>query len=498
MNTHYVREPMDEGARRWRRLRNGIAGALSALAVFFLVSSRYAPNQPVTYEHIEDRFRYGTIGADTDSGLPLRVMQVLPRMFPEYLPAGGRRDYTAFGFIQEPGHPMPVGFSIRRRVIDLVGQNCAVCHVGSVRASEQSAPTYYLGMPANTVDLEAYFEFLFRCASDARFTPDLVIDEIERDGALFPLDRLIYRAAIERMKTGLLSQRDSLGPFLRENPPPGPGRVDTFNPYKTRQFAAYYQGHIPDEERIGTADFPSIWNQGPREGMHLHWDGNNTSVNERNVSAAFGAGATREDVDLPRITSIKEWLDELPPPAFPFERGADLARLQRGQALHAEYCASCHAVGGASVGRVVPIEEIGTDEHRLNSYTQFFRQLQVFYGRGYDWEFRHFQKTHGYTNQPLDGIWARAPYLHNGSVPTLWDLLTPAERRPARFYRGHDVYDADRVGFRVDVREVEGRKAFLFDATLPGNSNKGHTGARYGTELSDSDKWALIEYLKTL
>lgn len=497
MTTQHTTRPADGGVRRWRRLRNGLAGSLAALAVFLLLSSRYAPNRPVTYEGIEDHFKYGTIGADTRNGLPLRVMQVLPRMFHEYLPAG-RGDYTAFGFLQEPGRPMPIGFSIRRRVIDLIGLNCAVCHVGSVRASEESPPVYYLAMPANTVDLQAYFEFLFRCAEDKRFTPDLVIDEIEKDGALLPLERLVYRTAIERMRTELLRQRDRLYVFTREDLRFGPGRVDTFNPYKTRQFAAYYRDHIPPEERIGTVDLPSIWNHGPREGMHLHWDGDNTSVDERNVSAAFGAGATPEDVDVPRISRIKEWLDRLPPPAFPFERDADPEKLGRGRALYAEYCASCHAIGGAGVGRVVPIEEIGTDPHRLNSYTQTLRQLQVFYGRGYDWEFRHFQKTYGYANQPLDGIWARAPYLHNGSVPSLWDLLTPAEQRPARFYRGHDVYDPIRVGFRTDIREIDGRKAFLFDTALPGNGNQGHTGARYGTELSDSDKWALIEYLKTI
>ncbi|WP_437677849.1 c-type cytochrome [Sorangium sp. So ce131] len=497
MTTQHTEGPPEEGVRRWRRLKGGIAGALSALGVFLLLSSRYAPNRPVTYEGIEDHFKYGSIGGDnTENGLPLRVMQILPRMFHEHLQGG--RDYTTFGFIQEPGRPMPVGFSIRRRGIDLVGLNCAVCHVGSVRASEDSAPVRYLGMPANTVDLQAYFEFLFRCAEDSRFTPDLVIDEVEKDGALFPPERLVYRGAVEEMRRGILRARDRLYVFTPLNPPFGPGRVDTFNPYKTNQFGEYYQGHLSAEERLGTVDFPSVWNQRPREGMHLHWDGDNTSVMERNVSAAFGAGATRADVDLPRIRRVKEWLDVLPPPAFPFKRSEDPAKLRQGQALYDAYCAGCHAIGGAGVGRVVPIEEIGTDEHRLNSYTTTLRQLQVRYDRGYDWEFRHFQKTNGYANQPLDGIWARAPYLHNGSVPTLWDLLTPAERRPTRFYRGHDVYDPVRVGFRVDVREVEGRRAFLFETSQPGNSSRGHTGARYGTELSDSDKWALIEYLKTL
>ena len=61
-------------------------------------------------------------------------------------------------------------------------------------------------------------------------------------------------------------------------------------------------------------------------------------------------------------------------------------------------------------------------------------------GTGTPWKFSHFRKTDGYANMPLDGVWLRAPYLHNGSVPTLRALLFP-EERPAVFYRGYDVYD---------------------------------------------------------
>ena len=127
--------------------------------------------------------------------------------------------------------------------------------------------------------------------------------------------------------------------------------------------------------------------------------------------------------------------------------------------------------------------------------------IQLAYGKGYPWEFKHFHKTDGYANAPLDGVWARAPYLHNGSVPTLYDLLTPADHRnggQTTFYTGHAVYDTVNVGFRTDVATTNGHKSFAYVITEPGNSNKGHTGARYGTELSEEDKRALIEYLKTL
>jgi hypothetical protein len=113
------------------------------------------------------------------------------------------------------------------------------------------------------------------------------------------------------------------------------------------------------------------------------------------------------------------------------------------------------------------------------------------------YRFTHFRKTFGYANMPLDGIWLRAPYLHNGSVPNLRALLEPASRRPRVFYRGNDVYDPTNVGFVADLAEAEGRTLFRFDTTVPGNGNGGHQGRAFGTELPEREKTALLEYLKT-
>jgi hypothetical protein len=97
----------------------------------------------------------------------------------------------------------------------------------------------------------------------------------------------------------------------------------------------------------------------------------------------------------------------------------------------------------------------------------------------------------------LDGIWLRSPYLHNGSVPTLRDLLNPASQRPKVFYRGYDVFDWDKVGFVADVAEEKGQQFFRYDASVEGNSNVGHEGEVYGTDLSDVEKNAIVEYMKT-
>jgi len=84
-------------------------------------------------------------------------------------------------------------------------------------------------------------------------------------------------------------------------------------------------------------------------------------------------------------------------------------------------------------------------------------------------------------------------------VPTLWDLLTTAERRnggKSVFYVGDLAYDTLRVGLRSDEPAADGRISFAFDTREPGNSNQGHSGKGFGTDLSDTDKRALIQYLK--
>jgi hypothetical protein len=234
--------------------------------------------------------------------------------------------------------------------------------------------------------------------------------------------------------------------------------------------------------------------------MHLHWDGNNDSVDERNRSASLGTGATPVTLDYANLKRVRDWIWTLPPPKYPFPIDEKLAA--KGEGLYRQDCADCHAdhrfrdgvVENASkIGTVVPIEKIGTDPYRLNSYTLTFASNQYSLYPDSPYRFTHFRKTYGYANQPLDAIWARAPYLHNGSVPTLRDLLDPPNTRPKVFYRGYDVYDEAKAGFKTDVADEGGRKYFKYDTSLPGNGNGGH---EYGTNLSDDDKKAIVEYMK--
>ena len=101
--------------------------------------------------------------------------------------------------------------------------------------------------------------------------------------------------------------------------------------------------------------------------------------------------------------------------------------------------------------------------------------------------------TEAYVARPLTGVWATAPYLHNGSVPTLHDLLLPPPSRPATFRMGSHEYDPTRVGLAGDSSRTA--PVFVFDTQRPGNSNRGHT---YGTNITEQQRRQLLEYLKTL
>lgn len=172
----------------------------------------------------------------------------------------------------------------------------------------------------------------------------------------------------------------------------------------------------------------------------------------------------------PQLKALAGWVEGFKVPAYPLEW--DRALVEAGKPLFAQHCGSCHAPDGKQRGMLVPIAEIGTDRELANT-----------------------QKASGYVADVLDGIWMRGPYLHNGSVPTVGDLLKPPAQRPATFYRGNNLLKNHDIGFVSDLAQEKGLHFVFFDTRLAGNSNAGHL---YGTELSDQEKKAMLEYLKTL
>jgi mono/diheme cytochrome c family protein len=469
-----------------------LMGAVSLHGYYRLHRVAPAPQ----FESAEEHFLYGSVGTEEARGVPYWIWLVLPRIFPEYLPTPG--GYASIGIIATGGHEMPIGFSKVDIGVPRVGLNCAFCHTATVRATPTDAPVVYPGAPAHQTGAEEYVRFLAAAASDPRFTADTILGEIAKNVTLSLPDRLLYRfVLIPDTRRALLRLADKEATTAR--PGWGRGRTDLVSRAK---FAILRH---PADATIGTADAMPLWHLMGREEHGYLWDRSSTSLRDVVRSAAVIEGASMRWMDTDTevwdrnearqgssLRRVLEYLSDLTPPKYPF--AVDSALAASGAMTFAAQCAECHDANGARARSVIPISEIGTDRSRLDAWTARSAEAFNAFGEGHDWKFSSFRAPPaGYVAPPLDGAWLNAPYLHNGSVPTLSDLLEPQADRPTRFWRGYDVYDQTRAGFVSDGPDAQ-RLGTLFDVTQPGNGNSGHT---YGTTLSANDKRALIEYLKT-
>jgi hypothetical protein len=463
----------------------------------YVTYDRFFREEPAPYfASDEDHFLFGSVGTEAEQGVPYWIWLVLPRIFPEYLPGPG--GYASIGILSRDGHEMPIGLSKVTVGFPRVGINCAMCHTASVRLRPDDVPTIYPAAASHQTGEQEYLRFLIACASDPRFTADTILAEIARNVRLSLMDRLQYRLIIPGTRRGILRLKET-NAWMLTRPDWGRGRIDPFNPVK---FTTLEQ---PVDDTIGNSDMMPLWNLRRRDGTAYHWDGLNTSLREVVQSSAIGDGATTKWVDrdfakwdstdpkeMSSLRRVMNYIGDLKAPKYPLAIDAPLATT--GGSIYKSMCAECHEIGGARTGSVIPVAEVGTDRHRLDMWTANSATSYNAYGDGHDWKFSHFRKTAGYTATPLDGIWLTAPYLHNGSVPTLTDLLEPADARPRKFWRGYDLYDSTRIGFITSGPDAE-RVGTPLDVTQPGNSNVGHT---YGTDLPPDQKIALLEYLKTL
>lgn len=445
----------------------------------------------------ETRFKYGSIGAEHDAGVPYWIFYVLPRIFPEKLSQDGKivpGGYAALGVPWEMGQELPVGFTKKTIGFPRVANNCAVCHTTSYRVAPDANPVFVVGGPAHTTNVEGFFRYLIDCAKDPRFNADILMAEINRVTNLDLIDKLLYRFFIIPITKQRLLEREAQFAWIyrKDFPDWGRGRDDAMNLTK------YFMIRAPMDDTFGPTDMPSVWNLKKyvwEKGHRLNYAGDSHdsySVVMDSALGLLGAAPAHKDEFLQQVKWLHAYLSELPPPKYPFP--IDDNKAATGRTVFVAECARCHA--SELTGRPLPIAEVGTDRGRLDSWNKgaAIKANQVVKEMGLERRGLVEEDLQGYVVPFLDGIWLKAPYLHNGSVPTLRDLLEPATQRPKVFWRGYDVYDPIKVGFVTDTPEAQ-RVGTRLDTGSRAGGNQGH---EFGSQLSGADKAALLEYLKTL
>lgn len=203
---------------------------------------------------------------------------------------------------------------------------------------------------------------------------------------------------------------------------------------------------------------------------------------------------------------VRAYLESLTAPAWPFAVDAPLA--DRGRGVFEATCARCHGTYGDTPSYpdlVIPLADVGTDAALAAGSAQYAARFTDWFNGSWYGQRGRLEPQQGYIPPPLVGVWATAPYLHNGSVPTIAALLD-SRQRPAYWTRSfgtrHSDYDAAALGWQTTVVDHghagepdRTRRVRLYDTTLPGYGNGGHT---YGDALSEGDRSAVLEYLKTL
>ena len=453
------------------------------------------------------------------------------------------------GFLAEPADPtsnpdgLPVG--LYKTQVDFpdgkhacwkgnwLGLGCAGCHTGQVSFRGQQIRIE--GGPSH-IDIDGLTDQLSKALAGLA-------------------DQQTLGRFVARVQHPLSEVRDGLTCIGRipsfadsQNPetPAGAGRLDAHGAGLNQLLA--YPLNEARNYAPGTAPvrYPPLWDT-PR----FNWVLYNGSIRQpltRNLIEALGVQAPiKHDPTMitPNVTHAVQmenvvWgqraLMDLRSPRWPDKifGAPDLKLAALGQGVFAKACANCHdpAPVAAAPGacdeiqvRTYDLKVIGTDPAQATTFAERrvtlskiggpddianYEAAKIVTGNIADqWiakskdnaaaaaaincgrpnEYRGLLQ---YRARPLNGVWAMAPYLHNGSVPSLHDLLLPPEQRPRTFFVGNWEFDPVNVGYAM-ASEAPG--AVKFDTTVRGNSNAGHT---YGTDLSEDDRKALIEYLKTL
>jgi hypothetical protein len=531
-------------------------GLLAVIVLLWLEAVWASPHSPVNQEAA---FLRGTIGTEL---MPLAVAEVLPDLAPNHFQLTRADEskcdnwIACFGFIpSKDGSSLPVGFTVANyrprsgapSPTPFVGFSCALCHTTTLRLADGRKTILLEGPGSSSLNLFAWVDafqaaLLERVAiglgtpvdparpEPYKITVGMIADKYhEKLGETLGLfDWILIRAWLRQIRSqfeaGLARFDEPYGygrSRVAENVPTGPTRTQPF-----RTFIRQVLDRPGDDMHVYTK-IATVFSEDRR--TSAQFDGSiENDLYARSSMAAFAAGATVQNMRQPEIEqnikAASDFTRTLRPPrfadVFPEEAGRlDPIRVARGREVYQQYCFVCHGapdgkggwVKGERMRTVIPYMEIATDPERVTfrHYGELPERLFHLFPDNHPFHFPRDQmlpseadkddlNKRGYVAQSLDGMFLRAPYLHNASVLTLAELINLKKRRD-KFTRGDDVYDQNDVGFTPNNNESQ-ENYFIFDTSQPGNSNKGHD---YPWAFEDAqrhveDLTVLLAYLKTL
>jgi hypothetical protein len=367
-----------------------------------------------------------------------------------------------------PNNGLPMGLRERWMLLKKgLSVDCLVCHGGSIMGKS------YIGLGNSSLDIQALFEDFFHADGVPYKTP-------------FAFSNVRGTSEAGGMSVFLLGYRNS-DLTLRTT------RVEL------------------DLHDDLCEDPPALWLLHKKKTMYHTGGADSRSV--RSIMQFMMGSLNGPDVFTKserEFADILAYFKSLRPPKYPFPIDGDLAA--KGEKLFTAKCARCHGTYGENwtyPNKIVALDDIGTDRRRFEGLSEKFGRYYdeswfakpEFDGKGPDY---HPIPTDGYQAPPLDGIWATAPYFHNGSVPTVWHVLN-SKARPKCFTRSFRTDEADYDPVKLGWKFTETPPAHpnwpdrqrrkMYDTSQPGRLNGGHN---YGDKLSDAERMAVIEYLKTL
>jgi hypothetical protein len=446
---------------------------------------------------------------------------------------------------------------------EMVGLNCTTCHVGEIayqgtRVRIDGAGNMVLVNAFIKSVIDETEATLAHPTRGVRFLERLKETRVRAPGraavAPPPSSGL---ARIEQVRHSVRAHLETLKGLkgvagaAASATPDGYGRVDAFGQGRNELF-----GSDPSNIRVPNASvsLPHTW--GMERTAWLQWGANTNSVIERNVGQALGVGAWVDttswdsSVRIDNLNELEHLTYKITPPAWPASfPPIDKAKADAGRSLYISHCAGCHETWtttptGLREYQLFALSHVKTDPATAEAFEQpvktasgtqpfplaafaIVRNVKSAYYKRHKMTpeqiaafentalrpqpqvFRlplqqadKFPDTKGgkvYRAKTLVGIWATAPFLHNGSVPTLHDLLKPAAERPRRFVTGQRDYDPVRLGYEQDPSKFTppgGAPPTVFDVSLPGNANTGHEWDFYPS-LTDEQRFQIIEFLKT-